>query len=62
MQKDRTDPRKKESLYQNIFDNAIDALILYDLETGLVVESNPAACAFYNVELNNGGATKWTTR
>ena len=37
MQKDRTALREKESLYQSIFDNAIDALILYDLETGLVV-------------------------
>jgi PAS domain S-box-containing protein len=34
-----------EQLYQNIFEAAADGLILADLETGRVLEANPAACA-----------------
>ena len=40
-----SDPNQevKEGQYRNIFDAAADGLILEDLETGLVVEANPAA-------------------
>ena len=34
-----------EQLYQNIFENAADGLIIVDLETGRVLRANPAACA-----------------
>jgi PAS domain S-box-containing protein len=37
----------KERLYQHIFEAARDGLILNDVETGLVVEANPAACAMH---------------
>jgi two-component system nitrate/nitrite sensor histidine kinase NarX len=37
----------KERPYQSIFEAAGDGLILNDLETGLVVEANPAACAMH---------------
>ncbi len=36
-----------ELRYQCIFETASDGLIINDLETGLVVESNPAACLMY---------------
>jgi two-component system nitrate/nitrite sensor histidine kinase NarX len=36
-----------EQRYQNIFEAASDGLIITDLETGLVVEANPAACKMY---------------
>jgi PAS domain S-box-containing protein len=36
-----------ERQYQSIFETASDGLILNDLETGLVVEANPAACTIY---------------
>jgi PAS domain S-box-containing protein len=38
---------EKEGLYRSIFDVATDGLIIADLETGLVVEANPAACAMH---------------
>jgi PAS domain S-box-containing protein len=34
--------------YRSIFETASDGLILSDLESGLVVEANPAACAIYS--------------
>jgi two-component system nitrate/nitrite sensor histidine kinase NarX len=37
----------RELQYQSIFETASDGLIINDLETGLVVEANPAACAMY---------------
>ncbi|HMD88683.1 MAG TPA: PAS domain S-box protein, partial [Anaerolineaceae bacterium] len=37
----------KEWLYRSIFDAANDGLIITDLETGLVVEANPAACMMH---------------
>ena len=37
----------KERAYQRIFQDAGDGLILNDLETGLVVEANPAASAMH---------------
>ncbi|MHB8776328.1 MAG: GAF domain-containing sensor histidine kinase [Anaerolineales bacterium] len=38
---------EKEGQYQNIFDAAVDGLIIHDLENGLVVEANPAACMMH---------------
>jgi PAS domain S-box-containing protein len=42
-------PQAKESeqRYRNIFEIAGDGLIIHDLEAGLVIEANPAACAMY---------------
>jgi len=37
--------REDGQLYQEIFDNAADGLIITDLKTGRVVRANPAACA-----------------
>jgi two-component system nitrate/nitrite sensor histidine kinase NarX len=37
----------KERLYQRIFKAVGDGMILHDLETSLVVEANPAACAMH---------------
>ena len=37
----------KERLYQHIFEAASDGLIINDVETGLVVEANPAASAMH---------------
>jgi PAS domain S-box-containing protein len=39
--------KERERLYQSIFETASDGLIINDLETGLVVEANPAACTMY---------------
>jgi len=39
--------KEREWLYQSIFETASDGLIINDLETGLVVEANPAACTMY---------------
>jgi PAS domain S-box-containing protein len=39
--------KESERHYQRIFENASDGLILQDLETGLVIEANPAACTMY---------------
>ena len=36
-----------EQQYQRIFETACDGLVITDLETGLVVEANPAACRMY---------------
>jgi len=40
-------PEEKERQYQNIFNSVTDGLIITDLETGLVVEANPAACKMH---------------
>ena len=34
---------EKKDAYQNIFESVVDGLIINDLESGLVVEANPAA-------------------
>jgi PAS domain S-box-containing protein len=39
--------KERERRYQSIFEIASDGLIIHDLETGLVVEANPAACTMY---------------
>jgi PAS domain S-box-containing protein len=36
-------PEEKERQYRSVFDTANDALVITNLETGLVVEANPAA-------------------
>ena len=36
-----------EEEYRNIFEAASDGLIIYDIETDLVVEANPAACEMH---------------
>jgi PAS domain S-box-containing protein len=38
---------EREQRYQTVFKAASDGLIIIDLETGLVVEANPAACTMY---------------
>ena len=40
-------------MYRNIFDTVADGLIINDLETGLVVEANPAACVMYGYTHKN---------
>lgn len=47
MQQSQTDQKEKEWQYRSIFDAATDGLIINDLETGLVVEANPAACLMH---------------
>ncbi len=44
-QPDRPLPEEGEAGYASIFDSAADGLIVTDLETGAVVETNAAACA-----------------
>jgi PAS domain S-box-containing protein len=39
--------KERERLYQDIFETASDGLIIHDLQTGLVVEANPAACTMH---------------
>jgi len=36
-----------EEEYRNIFEAASEALVIYDIEKGLVVEANPTACEMY---------------
>jgi PAS domain S-box-containing protein len=40
-------PEENEQQYRSIFDSASDGLVIIDLETGLVVEANPAACKMH---------------
>jgi len=42
---------EKEGQYRSIFDAVTDGLIINDLETRLVVEANPAACAMHGYTL-----------
>jgi two-component system nitrate/nitrite sensor histidine kinase NarX len=39
--------RETEEQYRNIFDATSDGLIIFDIETGRVVEANPAACVMH---------------
>ncbi|MBE3119040.1 MAG: PAS domain S-box protein [Candidatus Atribacteria bacterium] len=43
----RPPSEEKEGQYRSIFDAANDGLIINDLETGRVVEANPAACRMH---------------
>lgn len=47
MQQSQPDQKEKEWQYRSIFDAANDGLIINDLETGFVVEVNPAACLIH---------------
>jgi PAS domain S-box-containing protein len=40
----------KEPRYQSIFENTSDGLIIHELETGRILEANPAACSLYGYE------------
>ena len=50
MQKSKRDQGEREQQYRSIFDAAVDGFIVHDLETGLVVEANPAACLMHGYE------------
>src|SRR5215207_8135603 len=43
----QTSSEENQLQYRNIFDSASDGLLISDLETGLVVEANPAACKMH---------------
>ncbi|MDR3576037.1 MAG: PAS domain S-box protein [Anaerolineaceae bacterium] len=47
MQHSQSNRAGKEWQYRSIFDAAVDGLIIIDLETGLVVEANLAACVMH---------------
>jgi PAS domain S-box-containing protein len=49
MSKDPNQPsaEEKEGQYREIFEAASDGLLISDLESGLVVEANPAACLMH---------------
>jgi PAS domain S-box-containing protein len=47
MQQSQPNQKVNEWQYRSIFDAATDGLIINDLETGLVVEANPAACLMH---------------
>jgi PAS domain S-box-containing protein len=44
---DRSLPERGDQLYRSIFDSANDGLVVGDLETGLVIEANPATCSMH---------------
>ncbi len=48
--KDGIGPSFSESQYQAIFETSSDGLIINDLETGVVLEANPAACRMHGYE------------
>jgi PAS domain S-box-containing protein len=39
--------QQKEAQYRSIFESTTDALHIFDIETGLLVEANPAACRMH---------------
>src|SRR3954452_22409283 len=39
--------REREQQYQSIFEATSDGLIINDIETGIIVEANPAACRMH---------------
>ncbi len=47
MPKKLTNWDEKERPYRGIYDATVDGLIMIELETGLVVEANPAACRMH---------------
>ncbi len=47
MQKPKLDRKVRDMSLQSIFESASDGLIISDLETGIVVEANPAACIMH---------------
>ena len=52
---------EREQFYRSIFEVASDGLILHDLETGLVIEANPAACTMYGYKREEFVSQKITT-
>jgi len=46
-QKHSPQTEERERLYQNIFEIAADGLVIIDVDTGLVVDANPAVCTMY---------------
>jgi two-component system nitrate/nitrite sensor histidine kinase NarX len=53
MQKSETNPRVSNRQYQSLFNAIIDGLIITDLETGLVIEANPAAYMMHGYTRDN---------
>jgi PAS domain S-box-containing protein len=53
MQQSELNCKDNDKWYRSIFDNAADGLIINDLETGLVVEANPAACMMHGYTREN---------
>ncbi len=47
MQHSHPDRNKREEQYRSIFDVASDGLIIYEMETGCVVNANPATCSMH---------------
>jgi PAS domain S-box-containing protein len=47
MQKSKLEQKEREWQYRSIFEAANDGLIITDLEEGVVVEANPAACMMH---------------
>jgi PAS domain S-box-containing protein len=45
-----TETEERERHYRNIFENAGDGFLVHELETGRVLEANPAACTMYGYE------------
>ena len=43
----RSSTEDKEEQYRIIFETASDGMIITDIETGRVVEANPAACEMH---------------
>ncbi len=61
MKKDLTPLSEKEALYQSILDAASDGLIILNLETGLVVDANPAACTMHGYTCEEFIVLPWVT-
>jgi len=47
MQQSQLNQKEEERQYQDIFNATVDGLIINDLESGLIVEANPAACRIH---------------
>jgi two-component system nitrate/nitrite sensor histidine kinase NarX len=39
--------KSSEQIYRNIFEAASDGMVIYDIEKGVIVEANPAACEMH---------------
>jgi two-component system, NtrC family, sensor kinase len=45
--------RQQEAQYRSIFESTSDGLVIHDLETGEVIEANPAACRMHGYAYEN---------
>src|SRR3954453_18918083 len=45
--------RERGGQYQSIFEATSDGLIINDLETGIIVEANPAACRMHGYQYDD---------